>query len=99
MATIAKWALLVGGAILIIGLIVSLPFMDFIDAGEFGSMITSLVDIAGSGFVFARGLLNNFLTPFGRTALTGLIYWIFGKWAITISIKLVVWIYHFIFKG
>ena len=98
MSTIAKWALLIAGAVLIIGLICALPFMDFINAGEFGSMINTLVDIAGSGFVFARGLLNNFLTPFGRTALTGLLYWIFGKWAITIGIKIVVWAYHFIFK-
>ena len=98
MADIAKWALLVAGAIVIIGLIVALPFMDFVDAGEFANLISSLVDIAGDGFVFARGLINNFLTPFGRTALTGLLFWMFGKFAITISIKIVVWVYHFIFK-
>ena len=98
MADIAKWALLVAGAIVIIGLIVALPFMDFVDAGEFADLISSLVDIAGDGFVFARGLINNFLTPFGRTALTGLLFWMFGKFAITISIKIVVWVYHFIFK-
>lgn len=98
MADIAKWALLVGGAVVIIGLIVALPFMEFVDPGEFGSLISSLVDIAGDGFVFARGLINNFLTPFGRVALTGLLYWMFGKWAITIGIKIIVWVYHFIFK-
>lgn len=98
MADVAKWALLVAGALVIIGLICTLPFMDFVDAGEFGSLITSLVDIAGGAFVFARGLLNNFLTPFGRTALTGLLYWMLGKWAITVAVKIIIWVYHFIFK-
>lgn len=98
MSNIAKWGLLAVGAVLIIGMICALPFMDFVDAGQFGSLIGSLVDIAGEGFVFARGLLNNFLTPFGRTALTGLLVWIFGKWVITITVKVVIWAYHFIFK-
>lgn len=98
MADVAKWALLVVGAVLIIALICALPFMDFVDAGEFGSLISSLVDIAGEAFVFARGLINNFLTPFGRVALTGLLYWMFGKWAITVAIKIIIWVYHFIFK-
>lgn len=98
MSDIVKWGLLVAGAVLIIGLIVALPFMDFIDVGQFGGLITQLVEIAGDGFVFGRGLINNFLTPFGRVALTGLLYWLFGKWAITIAIKLIIWVYHFIFK-
>ena len=98
MSDVVKWGLLVAGAILIIALILALPFMDFVDASQFSSLITSLVDIAGYGFIFARGLINNFLTPFGRVALTGLLYWLFGRWAITISIKLIVWVYHFIFK-
>lgn len=98
MADVAKWALLVAGAIIIIALICALPFMEFVDAGEFANLISRLVDVAGGGFVFARGLINNFLTPFGRTALTGLLYWMFGKWAITIAVKIVIWVYHFIFK-
>lgn len=98
MADVAKWALLVAGALIIIGLICALPFMDFVNADEFGALITGLVDICGSGFVFARGLINNFLTPFGRVALTGLLYWLFGKWAITIAVKIIIWVYHFIFK-
>lgn len=98
MADIAKWALLVAGAVVIIGLIVALPFMDFVNADEFAGLITSLVSIAGEGFTFARGLINNLLSPFGRVALTGLLYWMFGKWAIMVGIKIVVWVYHFIFK-
>lgn len=98
MSDIAKWALLVAGILVLIGLILSLPFVNFIDFNEFGSMITELVNICSSLFYNARGLINNFLTPFGRTLLTGIIYYLLGKWFITISIKLVSWIYHFIFK-
>lgn len=98
MSDAIKWALLIAGAVIIIGLIVALPFMDFLNVGEFASLISGLVDIAGTAFTFGRGLLNNFLTPFGRTALTGLLFWMFGKWAITVAIKIVVWAYHFIFK-
>lgn len=98
MSDIAKWALLVAGAVAIIALIMALPFMDFLNVGEFATLITDLVDIVGGAFNFARGLINNFLTPFGRMALSGLLYWMFGKWAITVAIKIVVWAYHFIFK-
>lgn len=98
MSDIAKWALLVAGILVLIGLILSLPFVNFIDFNEFGSMITELVNICSGLFYNARGLINNFLTPFGRTLLTGIIYYLLGKWFITISIKLVSWIYHFIFK-
>ena len=98
MSDAIKWALLVAGAVVIIGLIVALPFMDFMNVGEFADLIQGLVNIAGDSFAFARGLINNFLTPFGRTALTGLMVWLFGKWAIMIAIKISVWAYHFIFK-
>ena len=98
MSDAIKWGLLIAGAVIIVGMIVALPFMDFLNVGEFAGMISGLVDIAGSAFTFGRGLLNNFLTPFGRTALTGLLFWMFGKWAITIAVKLVIWVYHFIFK-
>lgn len=98
MSDAIKWALLIAGAVIIVGLIVSLPFMEFMNVGEFANLISGLVDIAGSSFAFARGLLNNFLTPFGRTALTGLLFWMFGKFAIMITIKITVWAYHFIFK-
>lgn len=98
MSDIAKWALLVAGAVVIVGLIMALPFVEFIDVGEFGALITDLVEICGEHFRFARGLINNFLTPFGRTVLTGLIFWLFGKWAIMIGIKIATWVYHWIFK-
>ncbi len=98
MGDVVKWALLVAGAIILIALIVSLPFVEFIDLGEFGAALGNVVDIAGGAFQFARGLLNNFFLPFGRTVVTGLLFWLIAKWAITTAIKIGAWIYHFIFK-
>ena len=98
MSDIAKWALLVSGAIALIALIIALPFVEFINVGEFSSAISSVVTIAGDALMSARKLVNNFLSPFGRTVLSGLLMWLFGKWALMIGIKIAAWIYHFIFK-
>lgn len=99
MSNAIKWALLTAGAVLLIGLVMALPFVGFIDFGEFGSAITNIVNVVGDFFTSARGLVNSLLLPFGRTVLTGLLVWLFGKWAITISIKSVTWVYHFVFRG
>lgn len=98
MSEVVKWGLLVAGLLVIIALIVALPFVEFIDFGEFGNLITQLVSLCSSAFSFGRGLINNFLTPFGRTVLTGIMIYLIGKWAITIGIKITSWAYHFIFK-
>lgn len=98
MSDIAKWALLVAGAVAFIALILALPFVEFINVGEFSAALSNVVGIAGDAFLFGRGLINNFLLPFGRTVASGLMFWLFGKWAITISIKIGAWVYHFIFK-
>lgn len=98
MGDMIKWVLLVVGIIALITLILSLPFVDFIDVGEFGDLITSLVDNAGTFLLSARHLINNFLTPFGVSILSGILIYIIGKWVITIGIKLTAWVYHFIFK-
>lgn len=98
MSDIAKWALLVAGIVILIALIVALPFVDFIDLGEFENALNNVVNIAGDAFQFARGLINCFLLPFGRTIVTGLMFWLLGKWAIMIGIKITAWAYHFIFK-
>lgn len=98
MSDVAKWALLVAGAIALIALIVSLPFVQFADGNEFTVLLQQLSTLAGSALQSARGIVNNFLTPFGRNVLTGLLYYLFGKWAISIGIKTGAWIYHFIFK-
>ena len=98
MSDVAKWALLVAGAVALIALILALPFVEFIDLGEFSAALSNVVSIAGNAFLFGRGLINNFLLPFGRTVASGLMFWLFGKWAITITIKIGAWVYHFIFK-
>ena len=98
MSDIAKWALLVGGAVALIALILALPFVEFINLEELSTALTNVNNIASDAFTFGRGLLNNFLLPFGRTVFSGLIFWLFGKWCAVIAIKIGAWVYHFIFK-
>lgn len=98
MSDIVKWGILIAGAVALIVLVCALPFVQFIDFGEFGILINNIVSVVGSAFQNARGLINNFLTPFGRGLLSGIMIYLFGKWAITITIKITAWIYHFIFK-
>lgn len=98
MSDVVKWALLVAGAVVLVGLILALPFVDFINFSEFSVALTNIVNIAGGAFKFARGLLNNFFLPFGRSVVTGLMVWLIGKWAIMTAIKIAAWIYHFVFK-
>lgn len=98
MSDIVKWGLLVAGAVAIIALIVALPFAGFLDTAELAEGITNIVNIAGGAFGAGRKLINNFLLPFGRDVLSGILLYIFAKWIITIGIKTVTWIYHFIFK-
>ena len=99
MSDIVKWGLLTAGLIALIALVMALPFVGYIDIGEFGSALTNIVNVAGEFFDDARGLINCFLLPFGRTLLTGIMAWLFGKWAIMVAIKIVAWVYHFIFRG
>lgn len=98
MSDAIKWALLGAALVIIIGMIVALPFNSFIDTSQFSSALNSVVSVCQSGFTFARGLINNFLSPFGRTVLTGLLAWLLGKKFILVSIKIVSSVYHFIFK-
>lgn len=93
-----KWGLLVAGIVVIIGLIMALPFVEFIDLASFTSALSTFTSIVGKYFGQARGLINNFLSPVGRSILSGLLIWFIGKWAIKVSINIVVWVYHFIFK-
>lgn len=99
MSDIVKWGLLTAGLIALIGLIMALPFVGYIDLGQFGAAINNIVSVAGDAFQSARGLINCFLLPFGRTLLSGIMVWLFGKWAITVAIKIVAWVYHFVFRG
>lgn len=98
MSDAVKWALLVAGAIVFIGMIFALPFVEFINLDEFADVLSNVVEVAGDAFIFARGLVNNFFLPFGRKIITGLLIWLVGKWAIMNAIKIGAWVYHFIFK-
>lgn len=98
MGDVVKWGLLVAGVVLLISLVASLPFLDFMNLDELTGAIASVVTICGNAFKFARGLLNNFLSPFGRVAATGLIYWVICKPFIMQAIQYLVWVYHYIFK-
>lgn len=98
MGDVVKWGLLVAGIVLLISLIAGLPFLEFMNLDEFTGAISSLVSLCGDAFKFARGLINNFLTPFGRTAATGLIFWVICKPFILQAIQYIVMVYHYIFK-
>lgn len=98
MSDAVKWALLAAAAVALIALIMALPFTEFIDVQAFGDALTVITTKAGDVFYNARCLINNFFSPLGRTILSGLLFWLFGKWAIMKSIQIGAWIYHFIFK-
>ena len=93
-----KWTLLVAGLVIIIGLIVALPFVEFIDFASFADSLTTITSIAGNALFSARCAINNFLSPVGRVILSGILIWLFGKWALKVSLNIIVWVYHFIFK-
>lgn len=99
MSDIAKWALLGASALLIIGLLVALPFMEGINIQELTSNINNIVSIASDYLVNAKGLINNFLTPVGRTIFCVVLYWIFGKWFLLGTIRITAYAYHYIFRG
>ena len=99
MSNIVKWGILAAAVVALIALVVALPFGQYINVSEFSSALSGIATICGNAFRFGRGLLNNFLTPFGRTVLTGLLAYFFGKFFFTVALKIVAWIQHFIFRG
>lgn len=99
MSDIVKWGLLTAGLIALVALVFALPVAGYMDLGQFSSALGNIVDICASMFLRCRNLVNCFLLPFGRILLTGIMIWLIGKWAITIAIKIVAWVYHFIFRG
>ena len=98
MSDVAKWALLIAGIIVIIGLILALDITEYIDFTKFDTAIDTIVYYLKDGFEFGRGVINNLLSPWARKALTGLLVWIIGKEFIIWTIKVSVWAYHYIFK-
>ena len=98
MGDVVKWGLLVVGILLVVSMIAELPFLEFLNLDELTGAISQVVSICGGVFRFARGLINNFLTPFGRVAATGLIFWVICKPFIMTAIQYIVMVYHYIFK-
>lgn len=99
MSDIAKWVLLALGGVTIITLILLLPFVDGINVSALTENLSKILSIASEHLIVARRLLNNFFTPTGRVILSSVIYYIFGKWFLTIGIKIISAAYHFIFRG
>lgn len=99
MSNAIKWALLTAGAVLLVGLVLALPFVDVINFGELSGAVSNLISVSGGALQSAKGIVNCFLSPWARGVLTGVIYYEIAKFAITISIKITTWVYHFIFRG
>lgn len=99
MSNVVKWALLAAGIIALIALVMALPVGDLSQIGNVGGYLGQLLTVCGDNINAARGLINFFLFPPVRTFLSGLLGWIFFKWAILISVKVVAWVYHFVFRG
>lgn len=99
MSNAVKWALLAAGAVVLIGLVFALPFVDFANLTEFSNEIAVIVNYCGDFLQAGRGIINNFLSPFGRIVLSGIMGWLVGKNLLMIGIKITTWAYHFIFKG
>lgn len=98
MSDVIKWALLAAGIVAILALILALPFVSYLDFGKVTAGVNTIVTVCSDFFRIVRGLINNFFSPFGRGCLTGLLFYLFGKWAITAGIKVTTGLYHFIFK-
>lgn len=98
MSDIVKWGLLVAGAVAALAAVLALPFVEFIDSSQLAAVVANIATIAGGAFRFGRGLINCFLTPFGRSLLTGVMVWLIGKRVVLVSIKVGTWVKHYIFK-
>lgn len=99
MSNAIKWGILAAAVVAMIALIIALPFNQFIDVNEFTAAISGVTTLCGKYFKFGRGLVNNFFSPFGRTCITGLLYYWIGGFFVKIAIKITAWVQHFIFRG
>ena len=98
MSDALKWGLLAATFLIIVAAIFALPVAQGIDLVELSSTIKGIISIAGDYFLKARNLINNFLTPVGRSILSVVIGYVLFKWVYTVSLKTVITIYHWIFK-
>ena len=98
MGDVAKWVILVAGIIMLVAMVVAFPIMSGINPSVFAQGITVIIDIAATVFQYGRGAVNLFLSPWARNLLSALMLWLVGKPVVTMSFKILVWVYHYIFK-
>lgn len=103
MSDIAKWGLLVAGAVAVIALIFSI-FAGFgwdvpktIETLSF--LISALVYYAGEGLRFGREMINLLFVPSGfEPFVTGVLVYLITRWFVQLGVKIAAWVYHYIFK-
>lgn len=98
MSDLAKWALLVAGLIAIIALIVALPIFSALNVDELTSAVSGIVTAASGAFQAARGIINCFFTPVGRTILSVVINYKLLRFAYKWGVQVVAMAYRWIFK-
>ena len=98
MSDIAKWIILAVGVAAMIAVIMFLPFGSFLNVVGLSDSVNIIVRYAGSAFEDVRALINLLLHPWARTALSGLMAYLFAKWVFKIGVKITAWAFHWIFK-
>lgn len=98
MSDLARWGIFLSCGVLIIGIIVGFPIMAYMNVDVFKTAVDTIVSVLGEPLLFGRGLINNFLSPWARGAVTGLMGWFLGKWFLTYTLRITVWVYKWIFK-
>lgn len=98
MSDAIKWGLLVAGIVAVIALVVAIGFGNYILTDTFIEACETVVSYSSKALANARGLINNFFFKEALPVVTFSIGWILLKPFTTFSIKLIVSIYHYIFK-
>ena len=94
-----KWFILGAALVSILsGVIMAVPVLEYMDVTVFSGAISTLVQYGRDAFIFGRGLLNNLLSPWARSAVSGLMIWLVGKTFFMWGLKVASWAYHWIFK-
>ena len=99
MGEVAKWAILAVVLVSVVAIIIAFPIAEGMNVSVFVLAINTIVRVAGNAFLFARGLINNFFSPWARSILSGLFGWLIAKWLYTYGLKVIVWVNKYIFKG
>ncbi len=97
MGDLVKWGLLIAGIVILVAMVLQLPIFA-VDLGAFGDGIAAILDVCGDALVFARSVVNLFLTDWGATILTGLLVWIFLRWLLIKNIGTIIAVYNYLFR-